>query len=71
VLTEHIPLPDPARGNIKVGIRVRRYCSAIDLYQDAFSNHLVIYTLHENCALAHKLADELNQRMAVARALGC
>jgi hypothetical protein len=65
-LTEHIPLPDPARGPVKARPRIDR--ETHDLYQSGFADFIIVGEVHD--AVADAAVAELNTRMAVARKLG-
>jgi hypothetical protein len=67
-LTEHIPLPDPARGPVRIRKNPDRW-GRTELYQSGFSNWILVDEVHDY-ALARRMADELNTRIAVARKLG-
>jgi hypothetical protein len=64
-LTEHIPLPDSARGPVQIS---RGPGSRCVLFQYAYSNHTKIAEVTDD--VARIMRDELNARMAVARKLG-
>jgi hypothetical protein len=71
VLTEHIPLPDLARGELHVRRRGRiRNVECWEIYQNAFSNELTVATVHGGPHKVRAIVLELEVRMDVLRKLG-
>lgn len=66
MLTAHIPLPDPARGEVSIWDRGD---DSWNLVQTAFSNYVLVAEVRGE-RRAIRTAAELNTRMAVAKKFG-